>query len=150
MDQNRAFVDRMLALLLAMDMTGFAELWAPDGVLEFPFAPPGYPSRLNGRTEVRGYLRDFPSEINLRAVTSLEVHQSVDPEVLVVEFEVDGVAVRTGRPYQLRYVAVLTVRDGQILRYRDYWSPLAAATALGGLDELTSAFAGPSTGTPGA
>ena len=37
-------------------------------------------------------------------------------------------------------LVVLTVRDGQILRYRDYWSPLAAATALGGLEELTSAF----------
>jgi ketosteroid isomerase-like protein len=140
MDQNRALVDRALALLLAKDMAGFAELWAPDGVLEFPFAPPGYPSRLNGRAEVRDYVRDYPSVVDLRAVTSLAVHQSVEPEVVVVEFEVDGVAVRTGRPYQLGYVAVLTVRDGEILRYRDYWSPLAAADALGGLEELTSAF----------
>ncbi|HWN35867.1 MAG TPA: nuclear transport factor 2 family protein [Pseudonocardia sp.] len=142
MDQNRALVDRALALLLAKDMAGFAALWAPDGVLEFPFAPPGYPSRLTGRAEVREYVRNYPALVDLRAVTSLEVHQSVDPEVVVIEFEVDGVAVRTGRPYQLGYVAVLTVRDGEILRYRDYWSPLAAATALGGLDELTSAFGG--------
>jgi uncharacterized protein len=142
MNQNRALVDRAMALLLAKDMVGFADLWAPDGVLEFPFAAPGYPTRLTGRTEVRDYLRDYPSVVDLHAVTSLDVHQSVDPEVVVVEFEVDGVAVRTGRPYEMRYIAVLTVRDGQIQRYRDYWSPLAAATALGGLDELTSAFRG--------
>lgn len=63
MDHNRALVDRALALLLAKDMAGFAELWAPDGVLEFPFAPPGYPSRLNGRAEVRDYVRDYPSVV---------------------------------------------------------------------------------------
>jgi hypothetical protein len=29
----------------------------------------------------------------------------------------------------------------EIAHYRDYWSPLAAAEALGGLDELTDSFA---------
>jgi len=64
-----------------------------------------YPTRLTGRTEVHDYLRDYPSVVDLHAVTSLDVHQSVDPEVVVVEFEVDGVAVRTGRPYEMRYIA---------------------------------------------
>jgi uncharacterized protein len=38
-------VDRALDRLLAHDMAGFANLWAEDGVLEFPFASPGYPAR---------------------------------------------------------------------------------------------------------
>ena len=37
-------VGRALELLLAQDMAEFAGLWAEDGVLEFPFAAPGYPA----------------------------------------------------------------------------------------------------------
>jgi len=138
----RDLVDEALKLLLDKDMAGFAALWAVDGVLEFPFAPAGYPRQLAGRQAVREYLRDYPDQVDLRAITQRTVHQTEDPEVVVVEFEVDGIAVRTGRPYQLGYIAVITARHGEIVRYRDYWSPLAAAEAMGGLDELASAFVG--------
>ena len=33
----------------------------------------------------------------------------------------------TGAPYEQSYVSVLTVRDGLIVRYRDYWNPLRSA-----------------------
>jgi uncharacterized protein len=134
-------VDRAMDLLLAHDMAGFAGLWAVDGTIEFPFAPDGYPPRLEGRAAVAEYLRDYPEHVDLRAITSRTVHQTVDPDVVVVEFEVDGVAVRTRRPYRMRYVSVITVRGDEIVGYRDYWNPLAAAQALGGADELT-AFGG--------
>jgi uncharacterized protein len=131
-------VDRAMDLLLAHDMAGFAGLWAVDGTVEFPFAPEGYPQRLAGRAAVAEYLRDFTEHIDLHAVTSRTVHQTLDPDVVVVELEVDGTAVRTGRPYRMRYVWVMTVRDSEIVGLRDYWSPLAAAEALGGADELTA------------
>jgi ketosteroid isomerase-like protein len=131
-------VDRAMDLLLAHDMAGFAALWAVDGTAEFPFAPDGYPQRLDGRAAVAEYLRDYTDHVDLRAITSRTVHQTLDPDVVVVEFEVDGTAVRTGRPYRLRYIVVITVREGEIVGYRDYWSPLAAAEALGGADELTA------------
>lgn len=138
MPEARDVVDRAMDLLLAHDMAGFAGLWAVDGTVEFPFAPDGYPQRLDGRAAVAEYLRDFTDHIDLHAITSRTVHQTLDPGVVVVEFEVDGTAVRTGRPYRMRYIAVITVREGEILGYRDYWSPLAAAEALGGADELTA------------
>lgn len=131
-------VDRAMELLLAHDMTGFAALWAVDGTMEFPFAPGGYPERLEGRAAVAGYLRDYTDHVDLRAITSRTVHRTADPEVVVVEFEVDGIAVRTGRPYRMRYISVITVRGGEITGYRDYWSPVAAAEALGGADELAA------------
>jgi ketosteroid isomerase-like protein len=134
-------VDRAMDLLLAHDMAGFARLWAVDGTIEFPFAPAGYPQRLEGRAAIAEYLRDYTDHVDLRAITSRTVHQTVDPDVVVVEFEVDGTAVRTGRPYRMRYISVITVRHGEITGYRDYWSPVAAAEALGGAEDLT-AFAG--------
>ena len=129
-------VDRAMDLLLAHDMAGFAGLWAVDGTIEFPFASAGYPQRVEGRAAVTEYLRGYTDHVDLRAITSRTVHRTADPEVVVVEFEVDGVAVRTGRPYRMKYISVITVRGGEIAGYRDYWSPVAAAEALGGADGL--------------
>jgi uncharacterized protein len=133
----RELVDRALDLLLAHDMAGFADLFAVDGVAEFPFAPSGYPQRLDGRPALTEYLRDYTNYFDVRAVTGKTVHQTVDPEIVVLEFEVDGIAVQTNRPYRMCYICVITARRGEIVRYRDYWNPLGAADAVGGADRLT-------------
>lgn len=138
----RDFVEHALDLLLKHDMAGFAGLWAEDGVLEFPFAGPGYPKRVEGREAIREYLRDYPNLLDIREVTAKTVHETTDPAVAVAEFTVAGVVVATQKPYELSYIAVITVADGLIRHYRDYWSPLAAAEILGGADELTAAFGG--------
>lgn len=134
-------VDRALALLLAKDMAAFAGLWAESGVLEFPFAPPGYPTRLEGRAAIEEYLRGYPDIVDMREITDKSIHRSVDPEVVIVEFAAAGLVVATGAPYQMRYIAVITVRDNKIQHYRDYWSPQAAAEMLGGADQLVTTFA---------
>lgn len=83
--------------------------------MEFPYAPADYPQRLDGRAAITGYLRDYTDHVGLRAITARTVHQTLDPEVVVVEFAVDGTAVRTGRPYRLRYISVITVHDREYL-----------------------------------
>ncbi len=138
----RDLVDHGIDLLLKHDMAGFAGLWAEDGVLEFPFAGPGYPKRVEGRDAITEYLRDYPNLLDIREVVAKTVHETTDPAVVVAEFTVAGVVVATGKPYELSYIAVITVEDGEIRHYRDYWSPLAAAEVLGGVDELTAAFGG--------
>jgi ketosteroid isomerase-like protein len=123
-------------LVLAKDMAGFTALFAEDGVLEFPFAPPGRPREVSGPA-LRDYLIDYPSRLDPREVTDITVHETADPDVAVVELTVTGVVTATGRPYELRYVCVLTVRDGLIVRYRDYWNPLALAELLDGSREAS-------------
>ncbi|GAB2926625.1 nuclear transport factor 2 family protein [Nonomuraea fastidiosa] len=135
-------VERGIALLLAKDMSGFAGLWAEDGVIEFPFAPPGYPRKVEGREAIREYLRDYPEKYDVREVVRKVIHRTENPEVVVVELEVAGIVPRSGEPYRMEYVAIITVRDGEIRHYRDYWNPLQAARAMGGLEALTKAFAG--------
>ncbi|MFI9503624.1 nuclear transport factor 2 family protein [Nocardia sp. NPDC052566] len=135
-------VDRALALLVARDMSAFAGLWARDGILEFPFAPAGYPAEVVGRDAIAEYLRDYPNILEVREIPVRLVHRTADPAVIIVEFEATGVAVGTGQPYRMRYIAVITVRDGEIQHYRDYWSPLAAAEIMGGAQDLVTAFGG--------
>ncbi|KQU53333.1 hypothetical protein ASG84_24425 [Rhodococcus sp. Leaf278] len=134
-------VDRALDLLLDHDMEGFSDLWAADGVIEFPFAAVGYPSRIEGREAIREYMSGYSDILDVRELTSKIIHLTTDPDVAVAEFELAGIAPKTGHAYSMRYVAVVTTDGSHIRHYRDYWSPLAAADAIGTTNDLT-AFAG--------
>lgn len=138
-DRAHHTIDRLTQALLAHDMSAFADQWAPDGTMSFPFAPPGWPE-LTGREAVREYLADYTDTVDIRAVTRMTRHDTTDPDTVVLEWAVSGVAVKTGNPYDIGYVAFITVGPGGIVAYRDYWNPLAAAAALGGVDELFAAF----------
>ncbi|MBP2472478.1 ketosteroid isomerase-like protein [Crossiella equi] len=134
-------VNLMLARLLAKDMDGVADLWALEGVAEFPFAAAGSPPVVHGREAIRQYLANYPELLDVREVPAKTVHHTTDPDTVVVEFTAQGLTVRTGQPYELSYIAVVTTADGEITRYRDYWSPVAVAAALGELPALLTALA---------
>ncbi|ANZ40468.1 hypothetical protein BBK82_35100 [Lentzea guizhouensis] len=127
---------RLVDLLLAKDMNAVADLWAEDGVAEFPFAAGTSPRQLAGREEIRGYLTGYPERMDVREIPAVTVHHTEVPDTVVVEYSANGHTVRTGKPYQLDYVVVITVKDGLITRYRDHWNPLATAAAAGTLSEL--------------
>ncbi|HUQ57317.1 nuclear transport factor 2 family protein [Lentzea sp.] len=117
-------IPRALQLLLDKDMIGFAGLWAEDGVAEFPFAPSGWPSRVEGRAAVEDYVRDYPKMYDIKALPKQVVHQTTNPDVAILEFDAEGVVVATGEPYRYSYIVVIETRDGEIVSYRDYWNPL--------------------------
>ncbi|WP_129669631.1 nuclear transport factor 2 family protein [Phytoactinopolyspora endophytica] len=114
-----------LQLLLDKNMSAWVGLWADDGIMEFPFAPPGWPGRLEGREAIAGYMRDYPDHIDLHEFADVQIHQTTDPETIVVEMRGTGRLVQTGRPFDMTYIAVVSVQDGRITSYRDYWNPLA-------------------------
>ncbi|MFC7896958.1 nuclear transport factor 2 family protein [Streptomyces sp. NPDC057381] len=114
-----------LRLLLDKDVAAWTDLWADDGVMEFPFAPEGWPGRLEGKEAIGAYMRGYPDHIDLRDFPELRVHRTVEPETLVVEMRGVGRLVRTGAPFDMTYIAVVTVEGGRFTSYRDYWNPLA-------------------------
>jgi ketosteroid isomerase-like protein len=109
---------------LQRDIDGFANLFAPDGVMELPFAVPGVASRMTGRDEIH---RTLAPLWHASAATGVRVlgHEvlaahSGDPSAVAVEFEVFGEEA-TGATYRLRYVHALRIdRDGRIALLRDY------------------------------
>jgi ketosteroid isomerase-like protein len=58
------------------------------------------------------------------------IHDTSDPETIIVEQEVLGTSASTGE-FALPNIVVLTTRNGQITRLRDYVSIPAAAAAMG-------------------
>ncbi len=58
------------------------------------------------------------------------IHDTSDPETIIVEQEVLGTSASAGE-FALPNIVVLTVRNGQITRLRDYVGIPAAAAATG-------------------
>ncbi|TXC98567.1 nuclear transport factor 2 family protein [Streptomyces sp. ISID311] len=114
-----------LRLLLDKNIPAWVGLWAEDGVMEFPFAPHGWPERLAGKEAIAAYMRAYPDHIDLHDFPDLRIHQTTDPETIVVEMRGVGRLVETDGPFDMTYIAVVTVQGGRITSYRDYWNPLA-------------------------
>jgi uncharacterized protein (TIGR02246 family) len=78
---------RRRQLMLNGDADGFADLFAPDAVIEFAFhGPPGTPVRLEGREAIREYSRRvMASPLRVEAFEVTELYQAQDPEVVIAE-----------------------------------------------------------------
>jgi uncharacterized protein (TIGR02246 family) len=109
-------------LILSGDVDGFAELFAPDGVIEGPFTgPPGAAMRLEGREAIREYSRQvMASPLRLEDFEVTELYQTQDPEVVIVEMRTKGTLTATGRSFVATSIQVLRIREGQIVLFRDY------------------------------
>jgi len=140
-ERAKTVVDGLLDALRRHDMKAFADFWAPHGTMEFPFAPPGYP-RHSSREEVWEYLKDYTDKIDLREVKEKARHYTLDPDTVVLEFEVAGKLVHNGADYNMSYISVITVGDEGIESYRDHWNSLAIALAMGGAEAFMARFAG--------
>jgi len=58
--------------------------------------------------------------LHYKAYRNVVIHETADPEVIVVEQDITGTAATTGRDFTLPNIVVLRVRDGQIVHFRDY------------------------------
>lgn len=114
-------------LVLNFDVDQHAELFAEDGVWEFPLAKPGSKVKLEGRDAIREWVIDNAKSAQdaghrVLGYDELVIHETADPSVIVVEFDLHGEVTHTGEKYRRSYVQVLKVRDGKIVSLRDYFN----------------------------
>ena len=112
-------------LLLSGDVDGFADLFAPDAVIEAPFGGlPGPSSRLEGRDAIRAYSRQVQaSPLRLDNYEIAELHQTQDPEVVIAEMRAEATVTTTGRTIAATSLHVLRIRDGRIVHVREFSDP---------------------------
>jgi ketosteroid isomerase-like protein len=111
-------------LILSGDADGYADLFAPDGVVEAPFAPPGTPSILEGREVIGEYSRHvMASPLRLEEYEVAELYQTQDPEVVIVEMQTKGTLATTGQSFAATSIQILRIREGQIVLFRDFANP---------------------------
>src|SRR6185437_12941238 len=123
---------RRRQLILNGDADGFADLFAPDAVIEAPFAPPGAPSRLEGREAIREYSHQvMASPLRLEDFEVTELYQTQDPEAVIVELRTKGTVTTTGQQFTATSIQVLRIREAQIVLFRDFADPRVLEDVLG-------------------
>jgi len=129
----REIVEQVLRAGREVDIDGLANLMAPDGCIEWPFRPAGVPGKLRGREEIRAFLTEAAKGfVRFSEFRDVVLHETVDPEVVIVEYNAIGTVLDTGAPFSQTVIAVFRVRDVLVLSYRDYINPLPLAEALAG------------------
>ncbi|AEV82617.1 phzA/B-like protein [Actinoplanes sp. SE50] len=122
---------RMRERWLSGDATYDEAMLAEDVVVETPFAAPGRPTRTEGRERVLEQARagraGFPVRFDdCRAVV---IHETGDPEVIIVEYELVGTHTVSGRRAAAPFIGVLRTRDGVLAGWREYQHTMAIAAA---------------------
>lgn len=120
---NADLAARAVILQGERDFDGLRAICAPDVVLEFPFHPHG-PQEYKGVDAMMGQF----NVLSAFATLTVEPVQIFDTggDVVIVEGRSRG-TYRSGRPdYENHYLFVLSFRDGQLTRWREFFNPLEA------------------------
>jgi ketosteroid isomerase-like protein len=144
MRSARQTVEQLLRATTSGEPGTIADCYAPEVVIEMPFAVDAlYPSRIQTtRESLRARFEAGSSVRRYTSVTDAIIRETDDPEVIVAEYTLHGEMTETGDPFTARFAMVITVRDGHIVHSRDYTDPIAGARLLGKLPELVAALSG--------
>lgn len=131
----RALVTTFLGGLEALDVDRALSVFADDAVQEMPYAPPGFPTRLEGIDALRRQYGGLPTAYrSMRFPVSRTV---VDGDTAIVEYR--GEIERTdGGRYDNDYIGVFETRDGRIVRFVERFDPNVLSAAFG--DDIADTF----------
>ncbi|HEY4344989.1 MAG TPA: nuclear transport factor 2 family protein [Parvibaculum sp.] len=135
--------EQFMMLLAERKWDEWSDLWAEDGVLEFPFAPPGRRSRYEGKVDILNYMKAAVGKMKIDTVDYYEVYPMLDPSMVCMEMGLKGHIVATSLPLHQRYVSIFQTGEGKLRHYREYWNPIASMDANGGREVWTAAFGSP-------
>lgn len=109
-----------------VDGEHFWDVVAEDAVFEFLYHFPGFASKIKGRKKYMEWFGGY--NYVLHSADNLRIHKSTAPGVIILEYEVHGVAP-TGKPYNNKFCSIITLKDRKIVYWRDYMDSLAVMLA---------------------
>ncbi|UJW33335.1 nuclear transport factor 2 family protein [Saccharothrix sp. AJ9571] len=117
------------------DPAAFDDLLADDAVIETPFAPTGHRRRFESKAEFVEFAGRTRGALPVRfeQCRNVTIHETADPETIVVEYELAGTVLPTGQSASAAFIGVLRVRDGRIVHWREYQDTAAITEILGAL-----------------
>jgi ketosteroid isomerase-like protein len=109
-------LQHFLSNLVSSKHPDLMEMLTEDAVMEFPYHLPTTPTQLVGKQEIVKYFAGIGNLMTFDEFRLVAAHQSINPDVAVLEYEGKGEAVQTGRSYQQKYIPCLpSVTDGSLI-----------------------------------
>lgn len=112
-----------------VDGEHFWDAVAENAVFEFIYNIPGFTNKIEGR---QAYMDWFGGYSNvLHSSDNLRVYKSNDPNnVIILEYQVHGRVPHTGKAYDNNFCSIITIKDRQIVHWRDYMDTLAVMLSV--------------------
>lgn len=129
--ENKAVVENFFSRLEAMDIPGFIALWNEAGVQLMPFSPAGFPKELRGRAAIQKQYGGLPENYTGMRFTDRVYHETIDPEIFIVEYHGEINVKATGKPYNNDYIGVFRVKDGKLVKFTEYFNPIILQESFG-------------------
>lgn len=108
-------------------------LYAETTDVSHPFDP----QALASRAELAAHFSGRPARRTIQiSPANIRIHETLDPEVIVAEFDYAGETLETKMNFSYACIFVMRVRDGEIVESRDYVDHLSSAEARGRLGPL--------------
>lgn len=109
----------------------------PDIVMIAPFAPePLYPRKIDGKEAATAIFHSIPQIIAPPNFFDINIDPLQRPGEFICTLASDTKAIPTNLPYKNRYLFRITVRDGLIAGFTEYFDPIVLVKALGGTVKL--------------
>jgi len=112
----------------------YFDVFADDAEFEVRYEFPGWPRIVHGRDNLISQFAGYGSVIRLQAADHLLVHRAESDQqgnqTVILEYDVHGTIIATGKPYSNRFASVITIANRKIVHWRDYMDSLAAWNAL--------------------
>ncbi len=115
-----------------VDGEHFFEAFAENVIFESRYTVPGWPEMIRGRASLMAALTGYGDTIELHSGDSLVIHRTQDDRTVILEYEVHGTILASGKPYNNRLVSVITIEGRKIVHWRDYMDSLGIWMALNG------------------
>lgn len=115
--------EHLVSHQVTRDIESWLECFAPDAILEWPFKLKGVPARLEGRAAIRAAVApvwERATTANRRIAGHEQVvfHQTTDPEVVIVEFDIVGETARGS--FRQSVVYLLRIRNEHVVLLREF------------------------------
>jgi uncharacterized protein len=98
-------------------------LWAEDGFIYIPYPVLNFPDTIKTKKTISEGFRKLFAGFKTFDYKISEIYPSVDPDIIVVEYTVSAVLLKTDAVYNGTNLAVFKFRNGKILAYHDYFNP---------------------------
>lgn len=113
-----------------VDGEHYFEAFAENAIFESRYTFPGWPEMIRGRAGLIAALTGYGDNIEIHSGDSLVVHRTQDSRTVILEYDVHGTILASGKSYHNRLISVITIEDRKIVYWRDYMDSLAAWIAL--------------------
>ncbi len=107
----------------------FFDVVADDTIYEVLYDL-GWPRVIRGRGDLMNAFKGYIEIIHLQSADNLIVHTTDAGHVVVIEYEVHGTVLATGKKYDNRFCSIIRIENRKIAHWRDYMDSHAAWTAL--------------------